>query len=419
MTTRALIQDALKAVDHASQAVAAAFEALSALSLLLTEMAVAGGDAPPTSAQPPLDDARPTYCGRPAGISGADFAVLGGARPSAFEPRLGERASHSLVERFRAARAAVGAAVPGEATHLSASTPYSTTLCVSSDDNKAVTVGQLKAVLDAYPDAMVYVRVCSEDSVAVAEEHPTAVAAATMRFEPSGDPLRPAQPYFHRKSHQWIGLAWDAPPGEPTTAVCIGASMGSDAHVPTASELAKTLAACAVDHSGMPVEVGVWTAQGPHTGALVEVFLKDYDASKRAITLIAKDGVFPWPADALEAANSPETARTIDTAISVASAMALIPTFTNERIAKCVEALVPESWTLPLTRRIDAGILPAHERDDDGTAVRPSVGNPSAALAEQTAADQICVHRCDPTPSTGTPSATRIAAARKDAESTH
>ncbi|AJF97758.1 hypothetical protein TW95_gp1024 [Pandoravirus inopinatum] len=237
---------------------------------------------------------------------------------------------------------------------------------------------------------MVYVRVCSEDGVAVAEEHPIAVAAATMRFEPSGDPLRPARPYFHRKSHQWIGLAWDAPMCESTTAVCIGASVGSDAHVPTASELAETLSAYAVDHSDMPVEVGVWTAQGPHTGALVDVFLKAYDAGKRAITLVAKDGVFPWPADAVEAANSPETARTIDTAMAVASAMASIPTFTDERIAKCVAALVPASWTLPPMRRTDAGIVPAHERDnvarDQDLAATPTQGHVSGGLESDNAA---------------------------------
>nr|UMO78608.1 hypothetical protein [Pandoravirus belohorizontensis] len=371
MTTPALIQDALKAVDHASQAVATASEALAALSLLLTEMPVADGDVPPapaetasTPGQLPLDDPHAGFRTRLAETPETVFAGLDGARLSVFEPRMGERASlpdtRSLVERFRAVRAAAAATV-SEVTPLSASAPHSTALCVSSDDNKAVTVGQLKAVLDAHPDAMVYVRVCSEDGVAVAEEHPIAVAAATMRFEPSGDPLRPARPYFHRKSHQWIGLAWDTPLCEPTTAVCVGASMGSDAHVPTASELAKTLAAHAVDHSEMPVEVGVWTAQGPHTGALVEVFLKTYDAGKRAITLVAKDGVFPWPADAVEAANSPETTRAIDAAMAVASAMASIPTFTDEDIAKCMTALVPESWTLPMCRA-SAGIVPPGAR---------------------------------------------------------
>ncbi|AVK74977.1 hypothetical protein pqer_cds_555 [Pandoravirus quercus] len=432
MTTPALIQDALKAVDHAHQAVAAASDALSTLSLLLTEMAVADNDAPSTSPETAStleqlapDNAHAKYRARLADMTDADFAGLDGARMSVFEPRLGERDSlseirtRSLTQRIQAlaVRAAAVAAVP-EVTPLSARTLYDYP-ALSGDDGKAIAVGQLKALLDAHPDAMVYVRVCSEDGLAVVEEHPIAVAAATMRFEPSGDPLRPARPYFHRKSHQWIGLAWDAPLCESTTAVCIGASMGSDAHVPTASELAETLSAHTVDHSDMPVEVGVWTAQGPHTGALIDVFLKAYDAGKRAITLVAKDGVFPWPADAVEAANSPETARTIDTAMAVASAMASIPTFTDERIAKCVAALVPASWTLPPMRRTDAGIVPAHEKDNvardqdlvttptqgsvsggglgnDDVTVQASIEGLDRALAEQAVTDGIAVRRHEP-----------------------
>ncbi|AGO84556.1 hypothetical protein psal_cds_652 [Pandoravirus salinus] len=432
MTTPTRIQDALKAVDRASKAAAAASEALSVLSLLLNEMAVSDEATTPVSTerapaigQMTANDVDPAYRARLSEMSDADLAILDGVQLSVFEPRIGERASlseirrSSLAQRVRALAHSAAAADNGSmAEPPPASTSCPIVMCVSSDNGKAITVGQLVAVLNAHPDAAVYVRVCADDSSTIAEEHPIAVAASTMRFEPSGDPARPARPYFHRKSHQWIGLVWDTPLSESITALCIGASAGSEAQVPTASKLAKTLAAYGVGRPDMPVEVGVWTAQGPRTGALVEVFLKTYDAGKRAITLMAKDGVFPWPADAVEAANSPETARTIDAAMAVAAAMASVPTFTDEHIAKCMAALVPESWTIPTARRTIDGIIPPHEKksiqggqdlvvaptqarvlgteEDDKATVQTSAGGPDAALAEQMGTDGVHAHHREP-----------------------
>lgn len=236
--------------------------------------------------------------------------------------------------------------------------PDETTEMIESPQGGVITIGNLKAFLDMRPDAAVRVVIRSGGRT-VATNPPIAVAEAAMRFEPSGDRRRPARPYFDRGSHRWIGIAPTAPIAESTMALCIGASVGSSLMAPTASELSKTLAAHLTDHCDMAVEVGVWVAEGPRTGALIKAVL-NVCGDKSEFLLTAEDGAFPWPEADVDAANAPQVTRTIDAAVAVASAMASMPAFTDEHIAKAVQPLVPASWTLRLCRTGDA-MVPIYE----------------------------------------------------------